>query len=190
LNIEEYFVQVLFSILDLLAFALIGCALVRAWMIAAGMTLVVQPGRFVVAMTDWLVQPLRKILPRGLSLGRWDGACLVAAVILALAYGGFWTAMLLQVTGSEVSTNVLMLAIPVAAFKMLARVVLQGLFYLLLMYAVMSWVQPQSPAMGFLTRLIAPLLLPFQRVIPRIGGIDLSALVVMMALQILLGLVA
>jgi uncharacterized protein YggT (Ycf19 family) len=34
------------------------------------------------------------------------------------------------------------------------------------------------------------LLLPFQRVIPRIGGIDLSALVVMMALQILLGLVA
>ena len=182
--------QIVFSILDLLAFALIGCALLRAWMIASGMTLVVQPGRFVVAVTDWLVQPIRRILPRGLSLGRWDGACLVAAILLALAYGGFWTAMVMQATGAAVSTNVMLLAVPVAAYKMLARVVLQGLFYLLLMYAVLSWVQPQSPAMGFLARLIQPLLTPFQRVIPRIGGIDLSALVLMMALQIMLGLVA
>jgi len=98
--------------------------------------------------------------------------------------------MVMQATGAAVSTNVMLLAVPVAALKMLARVVLQGLFYLLLMYAVLSWVQPQSPAMGFLARLIQPLLTPFQRVIPRIGGIDLSALVLMMALQIMLGLVA
>lgn len=43
--------------------------------------------------------------------------------------------------------------------------------------------------MGFLDRLISPVLLPFQRAIPRIGGIDLSALVLMLILQVLLGLV-
>ena len=112
-----------------------------------------------------------------------------AALILALAYGGLWTALLVSNSGAQVALSTWMLAIPVAALKMLARVALQGLFYLLLMYAVLSWVQPQSPAMGFLDRLISPVLLPFQRAIPRIGGIDLSALVLMLILQVLLGLV-
>jgi YggT family protein len=85
-------VQALFSILDLLAFFIIAACLLRAWLIAAGMTMVVQPGRFVVAVTDWLVQPLRRVLPHGLALGRWDAACLIAAVVLSLAYGGLWTA--------------------------------------------------------------------------------------------------
>jgi|TARA_B110000503_G_scaffold55294_1_gene88801 YggT family protein len=182
-------VQLVYSLFDLLAFALIGATLLRGWMIAAGLTLVVQPGRFVVAVTDWLVQPLRRILPGGMSLGRWDGACVFAALILALAYGGLWTALLVSNSGAQVALSTWMLAIPVAALKMLARVALQGLFYLLLMYAVLSWVQPQSPAMGFLDRLISPVLLPFQRAIPRIGGIDLSALVLMLILQVLLGLV-
>jgi YggT family protein len=182
-------VQALFSILDLLAFFVIAACLLRAWLIAAGMTMVVQPGRFVVAVTDWLVQPLRRVLPRGLALGRWDAACLIAAVVLSLAYGGLWTAAALANMGGSVSGAVMLAAVPVAALKMLLRVVLQGLFYMLLMYAVLSWVQPQSPAFGVLSRLLEPVLSPFQRAIPRIGGLDLSALVLMLALQMLLGFV-
>lgn len=113
--------QLVYSLFDLLAFALIGATLLRGWMIAAGLTLVVQPGRFVVAVTDWLVQPLRRILPGGMSLGRWDGACVFAALILALAYGGLWTALLVSNSGAQVALSTWMLAIPVAALKMLAR---------------------------------------------------------------------
>ncbi|WP_205314182.1 YggT family protein, partial [Rheinheimera maricola] len=53
---------------------------------------------------------------------------------------------------------------------------------------VLSWVQPQSPAYGVLSRLLEPVLSPFQRAIPRIGGVDLSALLLMLVLQVLLGL--
>ena len=180
----------LFFVIDLLAFVLIGACFLRAWMIASSMTMVVQPGRFVVAVTDWLVQPLRRMLPRGMSLGRWDGACLLGALILAFAYGGVWTAAALSNANADVSGAVMLAAVPVAAFKMLLRVVLQGLFYLLLMYAVLSWVQPQAPAYGVLSRLLEPLLSPFQRAIPRIGGVDLSALLLMLVLQVLLGFVA
>ncbi|UFS56998.1 YggT family protein [Comamonadaceae bacterium M7527] len=180
----------LFFVIDLLAFVLIGACLLRAWMIASSMTMVVQPGRFVVAVTDWLVQPLRRMLPRGMSLGRWDGACLLAALIMAFAYGGLWTAAALSTASGDISGAVMLAAVPVAAFKMLLRVVLQGLFYLLLMYAVLSWVQPQSPAYGVLSRLLEPVLSPFQRAIPRIGGVDLSALLLMLVLQVLLGFVA
>ena len=180
----------LFFVIDLLAFVMIGACLLRAWMIASSMTMVVQPGRFVVAVTDWLVQPLRRMLPRGMSLGRWDGACLLAALIMAFAYGGVWTAAALSNASGDISGAVMLAAVPVAAFKMLVRVVLQGLFYMLLMYAVLSWVQPQSPAYGVLSRLLEPVLSPFQRAIPRIGGVDLSALVLMLVLQVLLGFVA
>jgi YggT family protein len=183
-------VHALFFVIDLLAFLLIGACLLRAWMIATSMTMVVQPGRFVVAVTDWLVQPLRRLLPQGMALGRWDAACLLAALILAFAYGGMWTAAALTNMSGTISGAAMMAAVPVAALKMLLRVVLQGLFYMLLMYAVLSWVQPQSPAFGVLSRLLEPVLSPFQRAIPRIGGVDLSALALMLVLQVLLGLVS
>jgi len=48
----------------------------------------------------------------------------------------------------------------------------------------LSWVQPGSPAYSLLGRLTEPLLAPLRRVIPSVGGIDLSAIVLIIALQI------
>jgi YggT family protein len=55
---------------------------------------------------------------------------------------------------------------------------------LLLMYAILSWVQPGAPVMGTLDRLVAPVLRPVRKVVPLIGGVDLSVLVLILLLQV------
>ena len=76
------------------------------------------------------------------------------------------------------------LGLLVFAVKMLIRVALQTLFILVLGFAILSWVQPGSAAYALLGRLTEPLLAPLRRVIPTIGGVDLSALVLLLLLQI------
>ncbi|MNR68041.1 YGGT family protein [compost metagenome] len=55
---------------------------------------------------------------------------------------------------------------------------------LLLAYAVLSWVQPHSPVLVTLDRLCAPILRPVRRVVPMVGGVDLSVLVLVILLQV------
>ena len=63
------------------------------------------------------------------------------------------------------------------------------LFYTfaLLLYVLLSWVAPgtYSPASALVSSLCEPLLAPVRRVIPPLGGIDFSALFVIIALQAL-----
>jgi len=144
----------------------------------------VQPGPFVMAVTNWLVQPLRRALPAGLKQSRWDWASLLAAVLLSLLYGA--AAVLLLSLASFASPNGAMwlTGALLLALKHLVRTVLQGLMLLLLAYAVLSWVQPHASVMGTLERLSAPILRPVRRVVPLVGGVDLSVLVVIVLLQV------
>ncbi len=64
------------------------------------------------------------------------------------------------------------------------RLALSGLSVLVIVYAVLSWVQTHSPMMGLLARLVAPLLQPIRRILPLVGGIDLSPLVLLVLLQV------
>jgi YggT family protein len=177
-------VQALLMVLETAAFFLIGAALLRIWLVWVGLSLAVQPGRFVTALTEWLVQPLRRLLPAGMGRGRLDTVVLVAAMVLALAYAGLWYALILQ-AGAATAGAGWVLAIPVLAARMLLKVLLQGVFYLVLAYAVMSWVQPQSPVLYTLARLLEPLLSPIRRWVPLLGGVDLSPLVLILATQAL-----
>ena len=53
--------RVLLFLLDTFFFFLVAAALLRAWMNHLRVPMQVQPGRFVMAITDWLVQPLRRL---------------------------------------------------------------------------------------------------------------------------------
>ena len=57
---------------------------------------------------------------------------------------------------------------------------------LLIIYVVMSWVQARSPISEVVQRLAEPLLRPLRRVLPQLGGLDLSALVLLVLLQVAL----
>lgn len=176
--------RVALFLLDVLFFFLVGAALLRAWMNHLRVPMQVQPGRFVMAITDWLVQPLRRVLPAALAKGRVDAGSLLAAVLLVLVHALIVVLLLTGGSSDGVGGASITVAVLMLAFKELLRTVLQGLLILLIGYAILSWVQPQSPVMGFLDRLCAPLLRPVRRVMPLIGGIDLSALVLVIALQV------
>lgn len=176
--------RVLFFLLETLFFFLVGAALLRAWMNQLRINMSGQPGRLVMALTHWLVAPVRRFLPKAMAQSRIDWGSLVAALLLALAYGGLWLMLVTAVSPTGGSAGVSLFAIPSLAFKLLLRVLLQGLMVLLLVFAVLSWVQPASPVLGTLDRLCGPLLKPIRRVLPLIGGVDLSVMVLIVLLQI------
>ncbi|MFP8835722.1 YggT family protein [Hydrogenophaga sp. XSHU_21] len=169
--------RILLFLVDIVFFILVGAALLRAWMNHLRVSMQAQPGRFVMAVTDWLVQPLRRLLPAPLSKGRVDGASLVAALLLSALHALVW---LLLASGGDLPG----LAWAVLTLKFLLRTLLQGFMFLLIVYAVLSWVNPRAPAMGLLDRLCAPVVAPVRRVVPLVGGVDLSVLIVIVLLQI------
>jgi YggT family protein len=110
------------------------------------------------------------------AVGRWDTASLVAAILIELVQ----YALLWLISGGQGSPAFVVL---LALFGVV-RLALSGLSVLVIVYAVLSWVQTHSPMMGLLARLVSPLLQPIRRVVPLVGGIDLSPLVLLVLLQV------
>ena len=181
-------IRILAFLLETLFFVLIGAALLRAWMNYLRINMRAQPGLFVMAVTDWIVKPLRRILPQRVAQSRIDWASVLAGLVLALLYAVLGALLIGMLSGgvrvlSDLNP-VLLPALLLAAVKMLLRVALQVAFVAVLAFAIVSWVQPGSPIYAVLGRLTEPLLAPLRRVIPAIGGVDLSALVLLLILQI------
>jgi YggT family protein len=172
--------RVVFFLVETLFFFLVCAALLRAWMNHQRINMSGQPGRFVMALTHWLVAPLRKLLPRALAQSRIDWGSLLAAVLLALGYAVLWVLL----AGAFSAESAGWVAVPMLAVRLLLRVLLQGLMILLFVYAVLSWVQPGSPVLHTLDRLCAPLLRPIRRFVPLVGGVDLSVLLLILLLQV------
>jgi YggT family protein len=130
-------------------------------------------GKFIFALTDWLVLPLRRVIP---AMGRWDIASLVGAFLLELLR----FALLWLVSGFAGGP------LPLLVYAVFAVVylALYGLTGIVIVYAVLSWVQTQSPMGDLLERLVMPVLIPIRRVLPLVGGVDLSPLVLLVLLQI------
>lgn len=133
-------------------------------------------GQAVLRFTSPLVMPLRRLLP---PAGRVDLASLVALLVVQLAK----TALLFLVAGLGLPAGPLLLR----GVQDLAGTVLQFYFVAVIVYALLSWVAPGNYGAGtqLLARLCEPLLRPVRRVVPPIGGLDLSALFVLIALQAL-----
>jgi YggT family protein len=165
--------QIIALLLDVAAGLLGGACLLRLFMQHQRVPFGNPVGRVVFAFTDWLVLPLRRVIP---AVGRWDMASLVGAYLIELVqYGILW---LLAGAGLGLAT------LPVVAVFGLLRLAVSALMGLMIVYAVLSWVQPGSPLYDVIDRLCAPLLRPLRRVIPLVGGIDLSPLAFLLLLQI------
>jgi YggT family protein len=178
-------IRILAFLLETLFFVLIGAALLRAWMNYLRINMRAQPGIFVMAVSDWIVRPLRRLLPAAVAQSRVDWASVLAALVLALLYVLLNVLLIAMFAGGmQDFSPALLPALLLGAIKMLLRVALQVAFIAVLAFAIISWVQPGSPMYGLLGRLTEPLLAPLRRVVPQIGGVDLSALVLLLLLQI------
>jgi YggT family protein len=165
--------QIISFLLDVAVGLLGGACLLRLYMQHQRISFKNPVGRFVFALTDWLVLPLRRILP---AVGRWDTASLVAAFLLELAQYGLLWLLAGRTTGVA--------ALPLLAIFGLLRLVISALTGLVIVYAILSWVRADSPIVDVIDRLCAPLLRPWRRMIPLVGGIDLSPLAFLVALPV------
>lgn len=181
-------ISIVSFLLESVFFVLIAASLLRAWMNWLRINMRVQPGIFIMAITDWLVKTLRRVMPATLAKSKVDWGSVLAAFVFAVVYGVLLAALVGVSTGSsglleDVAPSSIV-SILGFAFKTLIGVLLRGLFFMVLAFAVLSWVQPGSPIYHQLGRLIDPLITPLRRLIPSIGGVDLSALVLMLILQV------
>ena len=160
-------------VLEVLAAVLAGACLLRLVMQWQRISFAQPLGRFVMAVTDWLVLPLRRVLP---AWRRWDTASLVGAWLIKLAQ----MVLLWLLIGAPGAA----LALLPASLLALAQLVVSALSALVLVYALMSWLQPGSDLYYTLGSLCEPWLAPVRRVMPLIGGVDLSPLVLLVVLQL------
>ena len=165
--------QITSFLLDIAAGLFGGACLLRMYMQYQRVPFGNPVGRFVFALTDWLVLPLRRVIA---SRGRVDIASLVGAFLIELMQFGLLWLLLPGVTPVSV--------LPLLALFGLVRLVISGLTGLVIVYAILSWVRADSPIVDVIDRLCAPLLRPFRRVIPLVGGFDLSPLALLVVLQI------
>ena len=164
--------NILQLIVDTVATILGGVLLLRFWMQAIRVRPPASVGQFTFTVSDWLVKPLRRIVP---GVGGFDWASLLGALlVVALATCIYFLAGL---------------PAEVVLLKILYRFItwmIYGLIALLIAEAIFSWVNPQAPLAPFVRALNDPLLRPLRRMVPPLGGIDFSMLVALILLQIVL----
>jgi YggT family protein len=170
--------QIISLVLDVAVGLVCGLCLLRLYMQQQRIPMSARAGNpvgpFIFALTDWVVMPLRRVLPK---LAAFDLASLLAALLLQLAQ--FSLLWLLQGAAQGLAL------VAVMAIFGLLRVALSGLTGLVMIYALLSWVQARSPVSDLLDRLVAPLLSPIRRHLPLMGGVDLSPLALLLLLQVL-----
>lgn len=176
-SLDTMLYQITSLLLEVAAGLIAGTCLLRLYMQYQRIPMSVRSGnplaKFIFALTDWLVLPLRRVIP---AVGRWDMASLVGAFLVQLAQ----FVILWALTGMTAS----MLSVVVLAAFGLVRMAISGMTGLVIIYAILSWVQSHSVGADFLERLVMPVLIPIRRVVPLVGGIDLSPLVLLLILQV------
>lgn len=141
-------------------------------------------GEFVIAATDWMVRPVRRMVP---ALFGFDTASLLLAWLWQVVDQG----LMLGLSGVLFAVS----PAPTFVVALLAalEVVKMGLYMVVgvvVVSAVFSWVNPYAPLAGVFNTMTQPLLRPFRRFIPTLGGVDLSPLALLLLLQIALFMIA
>jgi YggT family protein len=149
--------------------------ILRIWLQAARADFYNPFSQFIVKATQPVVAPLRRVIP---SIGSLDMATLLFAYILSV---GKFIALVMVSSGGGISLD--------AGFFIWGALSLLKaagglLFWVLLLRAILSWVsQGRSPIEYVFHQLTEPMLAPIRRIIPAMGGFDLSVLVLFIVLQ-------
>ncbi|MDP2751666.1 MAG: YggT family protein [Rhodocyclaceae bacterium] len=158
------------AVVDFLCAAL----LIRFIMQLVRLTFINPLGRFILAVTEWIVRPTRRWIPK------FQGVDL-SPLVLAWLIQCLW--LVLMTSNVSVST-----VMGVATLE-IVRLLLHLAMGIVIVSAVLSWVNPYAPLAPLFNALSRPLLRPLRRFIPPIGGVDLSPLVLLLLLQILLSVI-
>ena len=151
-----------------------GFLLLRFWMQAQRIRPPAALAQAIFKLTDWLVHPIRRIIP---GFAGYDWATLLAAMLVALVAAGFIVWMILPVFLIE--------QVFIIAGITMAQWVIYAIMALLLLEVLFSWVNPSAPFAPFVRALNEPFLKPVRKLIPAIGGLDFSPMIILILLQVL-----
>jgi YggT family protein len=132
--------------------------------------------QFILKATNPILIPVRKVVP---GFGGFDIAALVVLVIVELV----------AITLSLIMTNYSPLPIPnIAIWALLGSVglFLKLYFWGILIMIISSWLAPQSqnPALLLIRQIVDPVMKPIRSMLPDMGGIDLSPIIIFLSIQV------
>ena len=166
--------QALFFILKTLTQLYLLLLLLRFWLplLRADFRNPVAQG--VLRLTSPLINPWRRFIP---PIGRLDSA----TVLVAFAIEYLLILVLLALSGASAG----ILPITATAIVDLGILSLNMFFFVILIKIILSWVSPNNynPVTAMLTTIAEPILQPFRRLIPPLGGLDISPIFAIVLLQ-------
>lgn len=133
--------------------------------------------QFISKATNPLLMPLRRVIP---GFGGVD----IASLVLAQLFQTVVVLAKVLVLGYAVSN---ILGIFAVAFVMVVGMLLKIYFWAILIMIIASWIAPGShhPALVLVNQICEPVMKPFRNLLPPMGGLDLSPILVFMTLQVL-----
>jgi YggT family protein len=132
--------------------------------------------QFIVKATSPALKPLRKVIP---GFGGIDVASLVLAWIVA-------TLKIFVIQLITAKSGLFLLAL-LLAIPAIVDLFFNIFLFSILIMVILSWVSPggYNPAIGLLYSLTDPVMKPFRKMIPPMGGLDLSPMIVMVVIVLL-----
>ncbi|MFO7762654.1 MAG: YggT family protein [Wenzhouxiangellaceae bacterium] len=172
-NAFGFLVETLFSLY-------IAALMLRVLLEAVGADYYNPVSQVLITVTQPLVGPLARIIPR---MGRFNSAAVVLLVILQTIS----VVLVMAISGFAADP---LQALVIALFR-LVRMLLVMYMVLIIAEVILSWVGGgmRHPIIPLIYQLTRPVLQPIRRVIPSIGGLDLSPLVAIIAIQFLMILI-
>ena len=133
--------------------------------------------QFAVKATQPLLKPLRRVIP---SLFGLDMSSLVLAILVQLALMALTLLLTYGTTGN-------FLQLLVWAIIGVTALFLKIFFFALIISVILSWVAPGShnPGAELVNQICEPALAPFRRLLPNLGGLDISPILAFMVLKLL-----
>ncbi|AEA71824.1 MULTISPECIES: YggT family protein [Pseudomonas] len=133
--------------------------------------------QFIVKATQPLLKPLRRIIP---SLFGLDMSSLVLAILVQLALMALTLLLTYGTTGNPLQLLIWSIIGVTALF-------LKIFFFALIISVILSWVAPGShnPGAELVNQICEPALAPFRRILPNLGGLDISPILAFMVLKLI-----
>ena len=133
--------------------------------------------QFVVKATQPLLKPLRRIIP---SLFGLDMSSLVLAILVQLALMALTLLLTYGTTGNPLQLFIWAIIGVTALF-------LKVFFFAMIISVILSWVAPGShnPGAELVNQICEPALAPFRKILPNLGGLDLSPIFAFLALKLI-----
>lgn len=132
--------------------------------------------QFIVKATNPLLVPLRRVIPGVMGI---DLAAIVLALVVQFVVIEVGALILL---GGLINPLIALIWSAVGLLALTANIY----FWALLIMVIASWVAPQSsnPALRLVFQLVEPVMAPFRKLLPDMGGIDISPIFAFLALNV------